>query len=149
MKMKDKNMNQKKLSDNFSEKIKEYFSLIKPGLEKKKCLFKDGLHNLSTHQLHFLTNPSDDGNGLIAMLSIMIQAYPKHEIECSDEQMYDWYRILHLLLCSVELERHDLIKVTYGYNKLYPDKLVKIEMTEKSIAIKEKFGDDAINHLDD
>jgi len=137
------------LKADFGQKINEMLKLIEPGLKKKKCLFKDGLHNLPTEIHRTLTNETEEGNCFLVMLCIMIQAYPGSSWECTDEEQLNCVRLLKFLLCSVELERHVLVKLKYGRNKLYPEMKVKVEMTEKSKMLHDKFGEDAINHLTD
>ena len=137
------------ITEEFPKKVAELFKLIVPGLGKKKCLFKDGLHNLSMEQIHFLTSATDEAGCFLVMLTHMIQAYPKNSYSMVEDKTFENVKTLEFLLSSVSLEKLGLIEMKYGKNKLFPDQKIHVKMTDKSKIIHEKYGEDAINHLSD
>lgn len=136
------------LDENFISDVNFYLNLIRPGLENGKCLFKDGLHNLSVDQIRFLNSCTEEAGCFLVMLSHLIQAYPKNQYTATEEEIFENVKTLEVLLSSVELERHGLIILKYGHNKLDSNRKVYVEMTDKSKNLHQKYGEDAVNHLD-
>lgn len=133
-----------KIKKNISKSKKEIlnnlpliFKQIRPGLSDGKCIFKDGLMNLTQNQLE-----SIDFLECIVLLCIYIQAHPSDQLEYEEGEMLRMCNFLKMGIFICVLQKIGFVRFEYGFNKIYLDRDFKIIADE--IIFKE-FENEVIN----
>lgn len=126
--MKKISIDQQKILDQFPE----IYRKILPGLEKGKCLFKDGLMNLSMEELENI-----DFCEFIILLCIHIQAHPKKTLEYQEDQMVEMCNLLKMGISFCVICKLGLMEFYYGLNKINLKRKFSITIEEE---IAKKFN---------
>lgn len=103
---------------------KKFIEKMKPGLEKKRNLFTEGIMNLSTEDIRFLENESGDEkiSSIVLLICLLIEIYPKPEGKIDEKKVKEMFEFFNFLLPLASLVKHNLIEVTGGSNKLLSTK---------------------------
>jgi hypothetical protein len=122
--------------------INEIFPKISLGLQKRKKFYEDGIMNLNLSELNFLISGSDMANKLLIFLTIMIQSYPKNQIEYEGDELFEWVKSFEFFVTTAISQKDGLIncQTKSKSNKLNSKISVKIEMTEKGVEFAERMN---------
>ena len=134
-------MSEKKFDeDEFKEKIKQIFPKIKPGLQKGKKLYEDGIMNLDLMDIDFLLDKSEISNCVLIFLAFLIQAYPKDQVEFKKGQDFECVKTFEMFLGIAGNQKQGILICETQGNKLNPKKNVKIQITDLGIELGKQMG---------